>query len=179
MYENPYGPLYLLLLRDQLRKSSASFAINAAAFRSLSLPISAILLWPALNAALPSSQGSGNCTLMTRRLPPSLLFIRNVACPKVAEPAKKSRSKSLVVGSVATSINRRSKPVGFGKGNIRASPKSLIISFVPCWVKTSSMMEKGFPLTDVTGFVLKVLLGMHGPTVVRLHEFEIFVFKCL
>ncbi len=64
--------------------------------RMRSLPISAMVgnfLFPV---------GSGNCTRMNRRFPPSARLSSSTACAVVPDPAKKSRTRSLLSGLVAT-----------------------------------------------------------------------------
>lgn len=74
--------------------SASSALIFAPARRMRSLPISAMVLNPALEGSDFSSHGSGNCTMMNLRLPPSSALSCMTAWAVVAEPEKKSRMMS-------------------------------------------------------------------------------------
>ena len=106
--------------RSSLPSSSApSFRITR---RMRSLPISAMVLYPALNASLSGEQGSGSWTRMNFRLPLSCLFSSSTAWAVAAEPAKKSRMMSLFLEPWLT--NAFKSDAGFGKSNILPSNRS-------------------------------------------------------
>ncbi len=117
---------------SDLRFSSYSAATFFPTRRMRSLLISAMVLYPALKASDCSGHGSGSCTAMNFRLPPSFALSCSIACTKEHDPAKKSITmKFLDISSLTTkemkySINRD----GFGKPNT-ALLKSSLISFVP------------------------------------------------
>ncbi|MNG04489.1 hypothetical protein D3C84_876230 [compost metagenome] len=97
--------------------------------------------WKASFASLLSWPiGSGNCTLMKRRLPPSRRLISIVACARVDDPANKSRQMSL--GPVMNEMRRSTKRTGLGfEKTFFPSGNSVFKSYGPDLPSKSKTLE--------------------------------------
>lgn len=100
--------------------------------RMRSLPMSAMVLYPALKASLSSAQGSGIWTRINLRLPPSCLFWSSTAWAVVPEPVKKSRM--MLESARPQLINLLKSVVGLGNSKMSLL-KSPLISLAESWEK--------------------------------------------
>ena len=101
----------------------------AATRRMRSLPISAIVSKPCCRAVEPAGVGSGNCTMMKRRLPPSSRFSSSTACAVEHEPAKKSSTISVSAAPILTTSS--TVPTGFGLSIRSRLPKRSLSFHLP------------------------------------------------